>query len=148
MLGIPSEALASAKTVIDESPRRREKEVHPALTPPSVASGFTVPLVVDDGLQHQHQGVHPNCMNQFTTVQFLHLPLLPHLSMMEHLTDRGSFITVGIWLNCHLTKLKLTFKRLKKTDCLPVIRSIRHHSTSLASLELRLHGSELPLFEV
>src|SRR5260370_36763720 len=54
MLGIPSEVLTSAKTVMYESPRRKRGNC-PVLTPPSVASSSTTPLIMGDVLQLQHE---------------------------------------------------------------------------------------------
>ena len=95
--------------------------------------------------------IHPETIQQFTTaVQLLPLPLLPHLSTLEYDALREAYIAIGLWLNPHhhLTKLKLTLEGQRRADCLWVIRSIRHYSTSLVSLELRFHGGTLSRHEI
>src|SRR5260370_13514892 len=94
--------------------------------------GFIHSISVKSG--RERGWIHPNCINQFTAaVQLLHLPVLPHLSTLECDASKEAYAAIGICLKSHLTKLKLTLEDQRRADCLWVIRSIRHHSTSLVS---------------
>ncbi|KAF8319219.1 uncharacterized protein EI90DRAFT_1533647 [Cantharellus anzutake] len=94
----------------------------------------SITVVIGDWSNH----IHPELMDEFTlAVQFLHPHLFSHLISLDcYLYGSRAIRSAGIWLAVRSPKISLSFRGPPDATCLPLIRSLCHHSASLTSLSL------------